>query len=315
MAQPVADTLVVGAGVVGQMLAHSLVARGQRVTLAHDPAVPGASRVAAWMINPVTGIRFVPSWRIEEFLPHALARYRRMEAGTGLSLWHPRRIYRLFQGEDEIPRWEKKRHRPEITQWLEGEFAGDPGIEGVRHTLGGLIFQGGGWVNLRPWLEHGLDHPPPGLRIVEIEKNGPLPAHERVIFCTGYGAAGLPWKPAKGEILTVQIPGLRLKDILLRGIFVIPLGENLFRVGATYEWDDLTLQPTAAGRAWLEEKLSALITLPYTVVDIQAGIRPILQDARPVARMLDARTGVCNGFGSKAALMAPWLTDHFPLEG
>ena len=168
-----------------------------------------------------------------------------------------------------------------------------------------------------------MNNPPAGMEVLtgmltrETLKKSQLQfqgrTFERVIFCTGYSPLELPWKPAKGELLTVRIRGLSLDKTLLRGIFVIPLGNDYYRVGATYEWHDLTTDVTEKGARFIAEKLSALISLPFEIIDTQCGIRPILRDARPVVGMdpLDPRFGLCNGFGSKAALMAPWICEHF----
>lgn len=317
------DFLIVGAGIVGQLLARSLVRRNQRVCLAHDPDRTGSSRVAAWMINPVTGIRFVPSWRVETFLPFAVNLYEEIGRETNSTIWHPQPIVRMFQGDDERPRWEKKRMRPDVRRFVSEEFVGSAKVSGVTHESGGVIFHSGGWADLTPWLQSQLQNPPSGMEVMtgairrETLEKSQLQwqgrTFQRAIFCTGYSPLELPWKPAKGELLTVRIPGLKLEQILLRGIFVIPLGKDCYRVGATYEWEDLTLDVTEKGTRFIQTKLSALTPLPFEILDAQCGIRPILRDARPVVGVdsLDVRFGICNGFGSKAALMAPWICDHF----
>ncbi len=300
------DFIVVGAGISGQLLARALARRGLRVVLVHDPAQAGASRVAAWMVNPVTGIRFVPSWRVDWLLPEAIRLYGELEQESGLKIWHPLSIRRYFQGNDEIPRWEKKRNLPEVRRFI------------LEEHNDGVTFHSGGWADLSPWLQWHLQHPSAGVTVVEetitrqlLERD--LPRNARAVFCTGYHPSALPWKPAKGELLTVRIPGLRLDQIRLRGIFVIPIKEDVFRVGATYEWDDLSADCTNEARDFLTKQLTSLVDVPFEVLDAQTAIRPILRDARPVIGMEpgDPRFGVCNGFGSKAALQAPAITEHF----
>lgn len=301
-----ADFLIVGGGIAGTLLARKLARRGATVRLLHDPAKIGSSKVAAWMVNPVTGIRFVASWRVETFLPEAIRCYREMEAESGLKLWHPLVIRRFFQGGDERPRWEKKRRDPLIRSFVTEEFP-----EGLR-------IDGGGRVDLLPWLQQFLASPPRGIVVEEgIFSPDDLQRHGKVIFCTGHNPQSwfppLPWKPAKGEILTLRIPGLGLEEIWLKGIFVLPLGDDLYRVGSTYEWDELDNIPTAAGAAEIFGKLRALTSRSWEMVNHQAAVRPILRDARPVLGLHaeHPRIGIFNGLGSKGALAAPWLAEHF----
>jgi len=60
--------IVVGAGIAGSLLTLELVDRGCDVTLFDDPDHPGCSHIAAGMINPITGRKFVKSWNIEVLL-------------------------------------------------------------------------------------------------------------------------------------------------------------------------------------------------------------------------------------------------------
>ena len=123
----------------------------------------------------------------------------------------------------------------------------------------------------------------------------------------------IQFKPAKGEILTVRIRGLTEERIVHRGVWLMPLGDELFRVGATYEWSQLDSQPTVTGREEICSRLKEFLRLPLEVIGHDAAVRPILKHQYPVVGMHPGqpRLGYFNGLGSKGSLQAPWLAHHF----
>ena len=66
---------IVGQGLAGTCLAWEFWQRGVEFSLV-DRETGGSSRVAAGLVNPVTGKNFEPSPRIGEFLPEALERHK-----------------------------------------------------------------------------------------------------------------------------------------------------------------------------------------------------------------------------------------------
>ena len=123
---------------------------------------------------------------------------------------------------------------------------------------------------------------------------------------------------AKGEILTVHAPSWsQLRMITGRG-WLVPVGHDCYKVGATYEWNELDDQPTATGLAYLESIARNLGSGDYTICAHDAGIRPILRKSQPVAGAISPDLYVLNGLGSKGSLTAPWasrcLVEHL-LEG
>src|SRR6185295_6851597 len=66
-----------------------------------DGHASAASLVAAGLLNPITGQRFVKSWRADVLLPAARRVYRELETALGVILWRERRIRRLFVDQRE----------------------------------------------------------------------------------------------------------------------------------------------------------------------------------------------------------------------
>jgi glycine oxidase len=141
------------------------------------------------------------------------------------------------------------------------------------------------------------------------------------ILCHGYtptphpAFAAVPFRPAKGEILTVRIPGLNESRALNRGGFwVAPtIAPDVYRVGATYSWDELDCIPTPEGRAELEERLRELVKVPFEVIDHHAAVRPIVAGQKPRLGLhpVNPRLGFFNGLSSKGSLLAPFFAEQF----
>ena len=156
-------------------------------------------------------------------------------------------------------------------------------------------------------------------------------AAKKVVFASGYGLREnpyfkyLPLNGTKGELLTIKSPDLQEKHVIKSAVFIIPLGENMYRIGATYKWKDKTNIPTEASRNELLKKLDVFLKADYEVVDHVAGIRPTVTDRRPLVgrHPLHTNVFVLNGLGSRGVLIAPYaaqqLLQHIekgtPLQG
>ena len=89
----------------------------------------------------------------------------------------------------------------------------------------------------------------------------------------------------------------------------MPLGNQLFKVGATYQWDNLNDHSTPKGLLELEDKLKLIIDCSFEVVNHEAGIRPSVIDRRPVVGLHPNQKNmyIFNGFGTKAVMLAPYF--------
>lgn len=281
-------------GLAGCCLAWQRLFRGQAFTW-EDADLPGASsRMAAGLINPVTGQNFSPSWRLAEFLPEACEFYARVADLLGKQVWYPLPVWRLV-GDAE---WQK----------VQGKLdAARPWIERVaEHELPGwravVVLRGGGRVATREFCE-GTQ------RFFEGLRRGAV-AGELELLCEG--AAGLMagrlgrHRCAKGEILTVRAPAWPQDRILIGGGgWLVPLGQGTFKAGSTYTWEPLDAQPTTEGRVRIEAILNLLGGGDFEVTAHEAGIRPIIRKSQPVIGALEDGRVVFNGLGSKGSLYAP----------
>lgn len=295
---------ILGAGLAGTFLARALLRHGLTPVVWDDPAFPSASRAAAGLVNPVTGIRLAKTWNWDAFFPAAITAFAELARDTGAPCWHPLPIDRIFRTPEEAARGEAAQADPARSVFLRPLPEPSPAA-----PLGGFRISGGGWLDTAV-LARAL---PPA--ILRPERVDPAALSGTVIDCRGWpGGADtpLPWHPAKGETLTLRLPDWPEDRILLRGIFTVPLGGGVFRVGATYSWDDLDPRPTDEGRRRLLDGLRALGARPGEILDHRAGVRPILRGSRPWCGPHPHQPGhwIFNGLGSKGALMAPRLAEQ-----
>ncbi len=317
--------LVVGQGVAGICLAHSLRRRGLEVHCIDAPNPRRASSVAAGIINPVTGQRIVFSWRFQEFFPVAQAFYRDLEQVLQTTLWYDRTIVRALRNTDEVNQWSSRSGDAELAQYM--HLLPDAGAwsEVVEPHIAFGKLHPAAQVNLpllcSVWREKGLNEgwftqrEITGNALAEISKS-----YSAVILCLGYGACQLgicrrlPWVPAKGTILHVNIPNTLKPDTLLKKkILIAPPIEGhstMYWVGANYEWDFLDDWPTANGIDEVLSELKALIRAPFELHGISSGVRPVLKDRRPILGRLNDNIYIFNGLGAKGALLAPYWAEH-----
>jgi len=99
------DYLIVGQGAAGTLMHYELSKRGKKCLVIDNQHIGAASKVAAGIINPVTGRRYVKSWRIEELMPFALATYRAIEQKLRITFCHERNILRALFNHGEENDW------------------------------------------------------------------------------------------------------------------------------------------------------------------------------------------------------------------
>jgi glycine/D-amino acid oxidase-like deaminating enzyme len=120
----------------------------------------------------------------------------------------------------------------------------------------------------------------------------------------------LPFAPNKGEALIIKVPGLPNKNIYKNNISVVPWDDDLFWVGASYEWSFNDVLPTQSFREKMIQNLDQFMQLPYEVVDHVTGIRPANSQRRPFVGVHPqySQLAICNGMGTKGCSLAPFFT-------
>jgi glycine/D-amino acid oxidase-like deaminating enzyme len=326
------DTLIVGGGLSGSLLAWRLLKAGRRALLLDAPPLDGrppAYAVAAGLAAPVSGQRATLLPDAPATLALAQQTYEALGADLGRAFWRPLPILRCFPTPEGAQRWRERCADSAFQAYLrEVDPSQMPESAKLKPLDSAFEIQGGGHLDLgalvpalQAWLESQgalrRERFVPGdfsAGTDGVQWRGQR-AH-LAAFCEGVAARGnplfetLPFQPTRGELLELTIPGLDAERVLYGRHFLIPLGQDRYLCGATYDRQDLESGPSEAGRATLEEGLQELLKLPYRVTGQRCGVRPnVLGHAALWQRHpSQARLWRLNGLGSKGAWSAPRLT-------
>lgn len=311
------------------MLAWFLTKANQKVFLIDEFQPNSASQVATGVINPITGKRLVKSWRIDELQPFAKNTYQELEQALSVKVFYESSIHRIFSNKEDYDFFRQKNELGELPDSVKPLQEIPASFHDVK--FGGIEIRGIHLVDyarllaaMRRWFSENKM-----LAAEKFEQNALRVENRKVIyknleaskiiFCEGSNAAdnlffaNLPFNFAKGEALTVEIPGFNQTKIWHKGIFIAPLGNDLYRIGATYQWNFKDALPSEEGKAELEKKLKRATNLPYKVVGHVAAIRPTVIDRRPIIGLHPEKPelGVFNGMGTKGASLSPFFAKHF----
>lgn len=316
------DVIIIGQGLAGTVLSEVLAARGLRVVIYDVPKEGRASHAAAGLVNPIVLRRTVPSWRASEMLAIAGAFYRDLEQHYDARFWNPIELVELFPTAKEAGIWRLRMKDQEMARMLGVGPASDPAVDELPHPYGYGIVKRCAWLDVRRLLQAHRERWKGTGNLIE-EEIGPddgqaIEGGRRVhqstapvlVRCEGPRAPGGFLVPVRGEGLTVRIPGLRLKSAVHRGVILLPIGDDRYRVGSTFAWDKVWSGPTEEARRWLSDKLERIVQRPLEVEEHWAGVRPASRDRRPVLGRTAMHEAILNGLGSRGVLLAPWSAQH-----
>ncbi len=322
--------LIVGQGLAGTLLAFSLLEKGEQVLIADDYNHASASQVAAGMWNPVTFKRLAASWLAKEMLEEMNVTFRKLEEKLQASFFHSLPVARIFNSIQDANFWDEKSDHPEVGRFLSAR-SNKSVQENFDSPFGNSEVNECGWLNVplfrevskNYFIQHGnfIEDAVNESEVEFLESSVVWKgrAFDKLILCNGIGVN--QWKglesldliPNHGQVLDLKIENLEIDAVVNFGQFLLPFGNEKFRLGATYNWNEVPDEPTEEAKELLLSELTQRMDKTVVVESHKTGFRPTTRDRRPIIGFAkeNERLGVFGGLGSKGVLLAPYFSKLF----
>jgi len=328
----VVDYLIIGQGISGTWLSYYLQKANKSFIVIDNAQPNSASRVAAGIINPVTGRRIVKTWMIDELLSFLIPAYE--ELGNELNIkaiekkslidFHPTPQMKIAFDERVKENADLLFHPDDQWQY-QNIFNYDLGFGEVDPCY---------VVNLKEilpaWRKKLLSNNQlleEDFEITELKQadagiNYKNIKAEKIFFCDGIHSSqnpffkNLPFALNKGEAILIEATGIPSTHIFKKGMMLSSIQKDLFWLGSNYLWEFPDDQPTELFRKQTELLVRSWLKVPFKIVDHKASVRPANIERRPFVGFHPTykNVGILNGMGTKGCSLAPFfakqLADH-----
>jgi glycine oxidase len=320
------DYLIIGSGLAGISFAETCFLNHKKIMVINDNS-QNSTTVAGGLFNPVVLKRFTKIWEAEAKLEISIPFYKSLEEKFNEKFLFEIPLLRKLNSIEEQNNWFSASDKPTLSNYLntnlktlQNEFiANNYKFGKVNHT---------GFLDTKllketytkyllsenSYLEETFDYSQ-----ITIEENFIQYKNikaKQIVFAEGFGIHSnpyfnnLPLDGTKGELLIIKALNLNLTDIINSSIWILPIGNNLYKVGATYNWEDKTTTKTEEGKKELLSNLKELISCEFEIIEHLAGIRPTVKDRRPLLgrHFAEKNIYILNGMGTRGVLFAPYLS-------
>ncbi|MES2544896.1 MAG: FAD-binding oxidoreductase [Bacteroidota bacterium] len=317
------DYLIIGSGLAGIAFAETVFQNGKTFIVIDDNS-QNSSKIAAGLYNPVILKRFSEVKDAQEQLILLADFYSIIEKRLDVKVNFTTPILRKFFSIEEQNNWFIASDNKNLAPFLSLNLISKK-YEGIDSPYGyGEVMQTG-YVDTTILLERYKDYLISNSLFLEEKFN-----HDElqisdgfvsyknikakhIVFAEGFGMLANPYfnylalDGTKGELLIIKAPKLNLDVIINTSVFILPLGNDLFKVGATYNWKDKTNLPTEEGKLELLERINEILNCDFEIINHFAGVRPTVKDRRPLigTHTNYSNVHILNGLGTRGVMLGP----------
>lgn len=309
--------IIVGGGIVGNIFAWQLYFNNIEFEIYDNETEFTSSKVAAGIYNPIVFKRFTQSWMAKELIDYLDVFYAKIENEINNKIHFKIDIYKILSNSDEQEFWLKK--SAENINFMDKKIY-NLNLDSVIENLGFGKVLNSGYLDVNKFLELS--------KLFFISKNkyfnkninnelfkNELKNNNKLVLCEGckFNKEYFPelkFNFAKGEILDVKIKDLNIDYIISKNLFIFPKGNNIFKVGSTFEWNFENDNPTEKQKNNLIDNLKKIVKCDFEIINHFAGIRPATYDRRPFLGQssINEDVYILNGMGAKGVMIAPLMS-------
>lgn len=317
------DYLIIGSGLAGIAFAEQALQNGKTIFVINSN-LQHASKIAGGLYNPVILKRFSSVSQAKEQLLLLDTFYKNLEIKLGCKLDYKTPILRKFFSIEEQNNWFIASDKMELSPFLSTKLITK------KYACIDSPFEYGevkqtGFVDVSLLLDkyesYLIEN---NLLLKEIFDYFLIKTEstcityknikaKNIIYAEGFGLHAnpyfnyLPLDGTKGELFIISAPSLDLDVIINTSVFILPLGNDLFKVGATYNWEDKTNHPTEEGKLELIARIKEIINCDFEIISHFAGVRPTVKDRKPLLGTdpENKRIHILNGLGTRGVMLAP----------
>ena len=321
------DYIIVGCGIAGICFAE-IAMQNKKSIMVFDNNSQNSSNIAAGIYNPVILKRFSEVWNAKLQIDFLNNFYPLLENRINTKIDFKIPVIRKFFSVEEQNNWFSASDKQNLSAFISTKLLYNK-YTGIESPFGFGEVLHTGYVDTKVllnkyqqylkdtsnFIEDNFDHSKLEIQSDFISYNNIKAKH--IIFAEGFGLhhnpffKHLPLDGTKGEILIIKAPNLDLNCILNSSVYILPLGNSLFKVGATYNWEDKTNAITEQGKKELIDKIKELLNCDFEIIEQLAGIRPTVKDRKPLVGTHSQYKNlhILNGFGTRGVMLGPSLAN------
>lgn len=317
------DYLIIGSGIAGISFAETCIQKNSSFIVFENNS-QNSSKVAGGLYNPVILKRFSKLENAQEQLILLNSFYGSIEKRIDTKINFPLPILRKFFSVEEQNNWFIASDKMGLSPFLSTTIITKQ-YEGIDAAYGyGEVLQTGYLDTalllneFQAYLKRNDSFRKETFEYDLLEVSADFIQYKdikarHIIFAEGFGMHSnpffkhLPLDGTKGELFVIKAPKLNLDVIINTSVFILPLGNDLFKVGATYNWADKTDRPTEEGKQELIDRIKEILNCDFEIIDHLAGVRPTVKDRRPlVGTHTDYKNvHILNGLGTRGVMLGP----------